>query len=622
MDELPITLPRPKVEPDFEIESPTRVADGTKTRLGAAPRTTLPPPIPSAARRTKVKATIPPPIPAAALAAKPRGTTGTMHPAPADDVPVDPIIAPPPPSQEPSSKIAVAADIDVPIEHDESGAPEVPLPPLPRPSQGWLATTTQPPPLRTDEPRRKITIAPPSAKLIASPADEHDDESQTPLPPPAPEPDLADSWFVDQSARVETSAVSDLFAPSPEDDAQPVKGAKTAKEPSKPAIAVAPAPAPKKPALPAPAMPAPSGASELFARPTASDIETSAIDASAPVDLFALPAPPAPPPAPFEEPSTNYFERTATYNKRHLAAVGVAAVCVAVLAAVLVRGALKPSKLAATVATAPHAAPVTPAPAETAPTPAPAQTAPAPAAPVPAPAAVAEAPVAAPAPAPIEAAPAPVARTVDVPITSVPSGATVTLIENGAPRVLGKTPLFASLDRSQTYDVVVALAGHPTSMQHLDPHVTSQIAVAFDGSHAAPARAPAPAEVAAAAPAPAAPAEHHHHHVEARIAAADPAPSAPSPSSHRSWNVAPAAKPVVAETAGGANGVLMVASKPPCEIVIDGHPTKLETPQRSIALAPGTHAVTLINAKLHINKTVPVQVAANKPTKLIRDFTR
>ncbi|HEY1817094.1 MAG TPA: hypothetical protein VGG74_32325 [Kofleriaceae bacterium] len=617
MDEQPITLPRPKVEPDFEISSPTRVADGTKTRLGAAARTTLPPPIPSAARRTKAKATIPPPIPAAALAAKPRGTTGTMHPAPADDVPVDPIIAPPPPSQEPSSKIAVAADIDVPIEHDES--PDVALPPLPRPSQGWLATTTQPPPMRTDEPRRKITIAPQSAKPIAMTDEhEHDDESQTPLPPPAPEPDLADSWFVDQSSRVETSAVSDLFAPSPEDDA-PVKDAKPAKEPSKPAIAIAPAPVPKRsalpaPAMPVPAMPAPSGASELFARPTAADIETSAIDASAPVDLFALPAPPAPPPAPIEEPSTNYFERTATYNKRHLAAVGVAAVCVAVLAAVLVRGALKPSKLATNVATASHAAPVAPvAPVETAPapTPTPAETAPAPA-PAPAPAAVAEAPV---------AAPAPAARTVDVPITSVPSGATVTLIENGVPRVLGKTPLFVSLDRAQAYDVVVALAGHPTSMQHVDAHVTSQVAVAFDGSHAA-ARAPAPAEVAAAAPAPAAPAEHHHHHVEARVAAADPVPSAPSPSSsHRSWNVAPAARPVAAETAGAANGVLMVASKPPCEIVIDGHPTKLETPQRSIALAPGTHAVTLINAKMHINKTVPVQVAANKPTKLIRDFT-
>ena len=91
----PITLPRPKVDPDFEIESPTRVADGTKTRLGAAPRgrATMPPPIPAAARRAK--ATMPPPIPAAALVAKPRGTTATTNAAPPDNLPIDPVAAAP-----------------------------------------------------------------------------------------------------------------------------------------------------------------------------------------------------------------------------------------------------------------------------------------------------------------------------------------------------------------------------------------------------------------------------------------------------------------------------------------------------------------------------------------------
>jgi hypothetical protein len=589
MDELdepthpPITLPRPKL--DLEIESPARVADGTQTNLGAAPRAraTMPPPIPAAARRAK--ATMPPPIPAAALAAKPRGTTSSTNAAPPDNLPIDPVIAPPIAAQSVlPSTITIVADIDVPITHDEEPVtPELPLPPLPRPSQDWLVTTAQPPPVRTDEPRRRI------ATLDLKPALDHDDDSATPLPPPAPASDSGDEWPVIAEPRVEVSAVSDLFAPA-------------SPEPGEPADE-------------------PSDASKLFARTSEPDIETSATvePAERPADLFALP--------PVEEPATSYFERTATYNKRHLAAVGVAAIVVAALAAVVVRSALKPStKLSTLSPVAIAAAPVKPV---ATPTPAPEPVAP----PTPEPAAAPE-PVPAQA-APAEAAPAPAHPLADIPVTSTPSGAIVTLIENGTPRVLGKTPVFASIDRSQSYDVVVALSGHPTSMQHLDPHVTSQIAVSFDGSHVAPAPAPAhvpappapaaPAEVAAAAPAPAAPAEHHHHRVEARVAAADPAPSAPSPSpspsSHRSWNVAPAAKPVVAETAGTANGVLMVASKPPCEIVIDGHPTKLETPQRSIALAPGTHAVTLINAKMHINKTVPVQVAANKPTKLIRDFT-
>ena len=587
MDELdepthpPITLPRPKL--DLEIESPARVADGTQTNLGAAPRAraTMPPPIPAAARRAK--ATAPPPIPPAALAQKPRGTTGTARPAPDDDQSIDPVIAPPPPvpaSDEPSSKISVAADIDVPITQDEPEA-SVALPPLPRPSDGWLVTTAQPPPVRTDEPRRKVTHvmlaeAPPPAEL-------HDDaDVDTPLPPPVPGSDFDDDWAMLGAKRTETSAVADLFAPvtpepPPVDEPSEVSVLFAKSEPSEPSADDAVETSAVRPMPPAPPV-------------------ASARDEASSPDLFALP--------PVEEPATSYFERTATYNKRHLAAVGAAAVVVAVLAAVVVRGVMKPSAKVPAIAAA---APTMPA---------------APVAAAPAPVAAAPAPVETPTPTPTPAA----TTLTDIPVTSVPSGAIVTLIENGTPRVLGKTPVFASVDPSKSYDIVLALAGHPTTIQHLDPRVTKQVAFSFDGTAAAPAPVQVAAEPAPA-PAPVAAPEHHHHHhhAEARVAAAEPPPStspSPAPSaSHPSWNVAPAAKPVAAEASGTANGVLMVASKPPCEIVIDGKITKLETPQRSIALAPGTHSVTLINAKMHINKTVPVEVAANKPTKLIRDFT-
>jgi hypothetical protein len=583
MDELdepthpPITLPRPKIDP-IQIDSPARVADGTQTNLGAAPRAkaTIPPPIPAAARKNRT-ATIPPPIPAAAM--KPRGTTSSTTAAPPDALPIDPIVEPPAPTAEPPATVTVAADIDVPIEHDESAISSLPLPPLPRPSQNWLATTAQPPPPRTDEPRRRVAGAS-RVDLKPAPAAHDDDDTDTPLPPPAPAADSGDEWPAFD--RVETSAVADLFAPvAPE----PVEAT------SEPSIVAKPKPA------------------------VESDVETSAKleaktafdpDPERAADLFSLP--------PIDQSSTNYFDRPATYNRRHLAAVGAAAVVLAILAAIVVRAAMK-----SPIKGMPVAAATTPAPTPTAaPTPPPEPT----------PTPVAAAPES-PTPGPTTSA------TIDVPITSSPSGATVTLISNGAPRVLGKTPLFASVDPAQSYDVVVAMNGKPTAMQHLDPHATKQIAVAFDGAKPAVTTvAAAPASVAAAPSVQAAPpAEHHHHHSDARVAVAEPwpaqtatpaAPAPEKPAAHGSWNVAPAAKAVVATSAsagGGANGVLMVASKPPCEIVIDGKPTQLETPQRSIALSPGTHSVTLINAKLHINKTVPVQVAANKPTKLIRDFT-
>jgi hypothetical protein len=584
MDELdepthpPITLPRPKIDP-IQIDSPARVADGTQTNLGAAPRAraTMPPPIPAAARKSRT-ATIPPPIPAAAM--KPRGTTSSTTAAPPDLLSIDPIVEPPAPTAEPPATVTVAADIDVPIEHDDEPVSSLPLPPLPRPSQNWLSTTAQPPPPRTDQPRRRVAGAS-RIDLKPAPALDDDDDTDTPLPPPAPAADSGDEWPA-LEPRIETSAVADLFAPvAPE----------LVEAKSEPSIVATPNP----------------------------DVETSAKleaktdfdpDPERAADLFSLP--------PLDQSSsTTYFDRPATYNRRHLAAVGAAAVVLAILAAIVVRAAMKPP-----VKGMPVAAATTPTPTPIAtPTPEP----------TPTPVAVA----------PESSTPTPTTTTttIDVPITSSPSGATVTLISNGAPSVLGKTPLFASVDPAQSYDVVVTLSGKPTAMQHLDPRATKQIAVAFDGAKpavttVAAASLQTPAPVAAAPSVQAAPpAEHHHHHSDARVAVAvaEPWPgqtSAPAPAPpakpHGSWNVAPAAKEVVASSAsagGGANGVLMVASKPPCEIVIDGKPTQLETPQRSIALSPGTHSVTLINAKLHINKTVPVQVAANKPTKLIQNFT-
>ena len=67
-------------------------------------------------------------------------------------------------------------------------------------------------------------------------------------------------------------------------------------------------------------------------------------------------------------------------------------------------------------------------------------------------------------------------------------------------------------------------------------------------------------------------------------------------------------------------GTLMVSSKPPCDIVIDGRATGLSTPQRAIPLPPGTHKVTFVNSAENINKTVTINVTAGTPTKLIQNL--
>ncbi|HEY6179899.1 MAG TPA: PEGA domain-containing protein, partial [Kofleriaceae bacterium] len=69
-------------------------------------------------------------------------------------------------------------------------------------------------------------------------------------------------------------------------------------------------------------------------------------------------------------------------------------------------------------------------------------------------------------------------------------------------------------------------------------------------------------------------------------------------------------------------GTLMISSKPPCEIVIDGRATGLTTPQRAIALSAGSHRVTLRNSEKSIRKTLTVQIAANATEKVIEDLMK
>jgi hypothetical protein len=78
--------------------------------------------------------------------------------------------------------------------------------------------------------------------------------------------------------------------------------------------------------------------------------------------------------------------------------------------------------------------------------------------------------------------------------------------------------------------------------------------------------------------------------------------------------------PAPAASSSG-KGTLMLGSKPPCDIMIDGKLTGLKTPQRSMELSAGTHQVVLVNADLGIEKKFKVRIAPGKTTKAIQDLT-
>lgn len=222
--------------------------------------------------------------------------------------------------------------------------------------------------------------------------------------------------------------------------------------------------------------------------------------------------------------------------------------------------------------------------------------------PAPASAAVADEPapvkaavVAEPAPAPVRAA-APAAapsasKFVDVMVVSTPAGATVTLVDRGKTTFIGTTPIALALEPSRKVELVFSYADRPTQIEALDPATTRRMDVTLGARPAAPA----PAPPAAVAPPP------------------KPALVAPAPVRRR----APAVR---AAAVAAGEGTLMITSKPPCEIIIDGKPTGLTTPQRAIALSAGPHQITLVNEDEDIRKQISVRIRADQATKVIENL--
>ena len=195
-------------------------------------------------------------------------------------------------------------------------------------------------------------------------------------------------------------------------------------------------------------------------------------------------------------------------------------------------------------------------------------------------------------------------KLVDVRIDSKPAGATVMLVDNGKTTFLGTTPVAASVDPGRSYDIVLTLEGRPTQMAHLDPGKTQRLDVTLG-------KAPPPAAERAVKTSSAPRAETPHRKAEKHVTASAPTGGLVDPG----FDSAPAAD------AGGA-GTLMVSSKPPCEIFIDGKDTGMKTPQRSMSLPAGTHKVTFSNPDANITKTVSVKISADQTTKLIQDLMK
>jgi hypothetical protein len=191
---------------------------------------------------------------------------------------------------------------------------------------------------------------------------------------------------------------------------------------------------------------------------------------------------------------------------------------------------------------------------------------------------------------------------------------------------LGTTPISTALDPSRQYDVVFTYKDRPTLLEHLDPRTQSKLSVTLNrpGSRSAAPVAEVAKVAKVEAPKAIATVEAPKAKDSAPKAIAKAAPKASAPKAEVPRTEAPKAvakeAPKAEAAKAGGEGVLMVSSKPPCEIFVDGKPTGLMTPQRSLPLSAGTHKITLVNSAEKIKKTLTVQITADQPTKLIQDL--
>ncbi len=211
-------------------------------------------------------------------------------------------------------------------------------------------------------------------------------------------------------------------------------------------------------------------------------------------------------------------------------------------------------------------------------------------------------------------------------LESDPPGATVSLIVDGKRETLGPSPTKMRLDPRKTYQVLFEKAGYVSINRPIVFTGTNQEKVSVTLEKAGNAAvAVTPKETKAE------PKETKAEPKETKVAVKTPKETKAEPKETKvepkETKVEPKEtkaepKEVKAEPAvAKGEGTLLLGSKPPCDIFIDGKDTGLQTPQRDIKLPAGKHKITLVNNEFGIKETFSVDIKTDATEKQIKDFS-
>ena len=221
---------------------------------------------------------------------------------------------------------------------------------------------------------------------------------------------------------------------------------------------------------------------------------------------------------------------------------------------------------------------------------------------------------------------------------ATPPGATVSLIVDGKRETLGPSPAKTKLDPRKTYQVLFEKPGYVSVNRPIvfTGATEEKIVVTLEK---AGARAVAACDARSRETEPSHRREDRGRSTDARRRAGredrrrrrSPATEAATRRPRRSRDQGRAEaetkvepKPETEGGAGGrrrAQGTLLLGSKPPCDIFIDGKSTGLQTPQRDIKLSAGKHKITLVNNEFGIKETFAVDIKADAAEKQIKDYS-
>ena len=185
---------------------------------------------------------------------------------------------------------------------------------------------------------------------------------------------------------------------------------------------------------------------------------------------------------------------------------------------------------------------------------------------------------------------------------STPAGASVKIVVDGESQSLGKTPVEYELDPRREYDVVFDKRGYATTIRPLvvgdqSPIVLSVELAALENNASGRDR------------------------VRQWDDDADSDRSPRSASQVRRQRASSAGRNASATSEDSdEDGILMLGSKPPCQIFVDGQDIGKKTPQAKLQLPAGVHKITLVNESLDIEEDFSVRIRPGRTTRIIKDF--